>query len=105
MSDGTEATVITGKENIAIFRLLTLRAALRLELKGLRRRGESAFSIIKREFNLSGNKESVLEQFNQLVEQRQAEKSAKDAAVTATPAFSEFKEEEQATEERPPVDE
>lgn len=58
------ATVITGKENIALFRLATMRVALKLECLGMRRNGKSVYSIIKREFNLAGNKKQVYDQFN-----------------------------------------
>jgi hypothetical protein len=47
------------------FRLLTLRQMLRLELIGMKRSGRSAYSIIKDELGLKGNKQSV---FNQLSE-------------------------------------
>jgi len=47
------------------FRLLTLRQMLKLELIGMKRSGRSAYSIIKAELGLKGNKQSV---FNQLSE-------------------------------------
>ena len=47
------------------FRLLTLRQMLKLELIGMKRSGRSAYSIIKYELGLKGNKQSV---FNQLSE-------------------------------------
>jgi hypothetical protein len=47
------------------FRLLTLRQMLRLELIGMKKSGRSAYSIIKDELRLKGNKQSV---FNQLSE-------------------------------------
>ena len=46
-------------------RLLTLRAMLQLEMKGLSRsRSPSAYSMIKRELGLRGTRASVLEQMN-----------------------------------------
>jgi len=51
------------------FRLLALRGALRLEIKGLKRRGRSVYSIIKEEFGFKGNKEKVLSQLNQLIKE------------------------------------
>lgn len=60
----TENTIITGKENMIGFRLLTLRRGLMLEMKGLKlSRGPSAYSIIKREFGFTGNKQRVLDKF------------------------------------------
>jgi hypothetical protein len=54
-------------EKIAAFRLLALRGALALEIKGLKRRGQSASAIIKRGFNLKGNKQSVANQFEAIL--------------------------------------
>lgn len=44
-----------------------LRGALKMEIFGMKRRGQSAYSIIKQEFGLKGNKRSVLEQFEKLI--------------------------------------
>ena len=46
------------------FRIRALCSALRLETKGMKKRGQSAYSIIKDEFGFKGNKESVLAQLN-----------------------------------------
>jgi anion-transporting ArsA/GET3 family ATPase len=54
-------------EKITAFRLLALRSALGLEIKGLKRRGQSVFSIVKREFSLKGSKQSVYDQFEALL--------------------------------------
>ena len=55
--------VITG-ENIGRYREKVLLSALKLELLGIKRsRGQTAYSIIKREFNLKGNRQSVYDQF------------------------------------------
>jgi len=54
-------------EKINAFRLLALKGALTLETKGLKRRGQSALSIVKREFNLKGNAQTVLAQYEQLL--------------------------------------
>jgi hypothetical protein len=69
MNDKT--TVLTG-DKINGARLLVLRSALKLECKGMKAsRGVNAFKMIKEEFNLKGNKEKVLEQFeNYLRENR-----------------------------------
>jgi hypothetical protein len=56
-------TVLTGNQ-IPNFRGKTLLYALRLECLGMKRRGRSAYSIVKEEYNLKGNKQSV---YNQLV--------------------------------------
>jgi hypothetical protein len=60
--------VITKPNEIQLFRLLTLRAGLRLEIRGLRvSKGRSCFAIIKQEFGLTGSREEVLEQFNEML--------------------------------------
>lgn len=64
-----EATIITGQENIANARTLTLRGALKLEVAGMTRRGRSAYSIIKQEFGFKGSKQKVLDQLNSYIEQ------------------------------------
>ena len=58
--------VIEGKENIELYRLAVLEKALKLELIGLKGRGRSAYSVIKSEFGLKGNKQKVYDQFVQL---------------------------------------
>lgn len=57
-----EATVVTGNQ-IQVARMLTLKAALKLECLGMTRRGRSVYSIVKEEFSLRGSKASVLAQF------------------------------------------
>ena len=53
---------------IDLYRLLSLRAALRLEVVGLRGRGKSAYSIAKQELGIKGNKQKVLDQVNQMIQ-------------------------------------
>ena len=54
--------VITGERNIAMFRLLTLRSALKLEILGMKHSQGSVYALVKREFGFRGNKQRVLEQ-------------------------------------------
>ena len=61
-SGETVLSAITG-ENIDLFRMSILEKALRLELLGLKGRGRSAYSVIKSEYGLKGNKQSVYDQF------------------------------------------
>ena len=62
---------------IELYRLLSLRAALRMEVAGLKGRGKSAYSIAKEELGVKGNKQKVLDQVNQMIqsmkEQQQGE--------------------------------
>lgn len=57
-------TVITGEQHVRNARVLTLRSALGLELKGLKRRGRSVYSIVKQEFGFKGNKQRVYDQLD-----------------------------------------
>ena len=54
--------MITGEENIALWRLLTMKAALKLEVAGMRHSQGSVYALVKREFGFKGNKARVLEQ-------------------------------------------
>jgi hypothetical protein len=54
--------VISGERNIAMFRLLTLRSALKLECLGMKHSQGSVYALVKREFGFRGNKQRVLEQ-------------------------------------------
>ena len=60
--------VIDEPSQIDRFRLLTLRSALKLEVLGLRRRGPSVYSIVKKEFGFLGSRKSVLRQLNELID-------------------------------------
>jgi len=51
-------TMLTGNQ-IEFARLLTLRKMLKLEMYGMTRRGRSAYSILKKELGLTGNKQRV----------------------------------------------
>jgi hypothetical protein len=56
---------ITGKEDTAKFRLVSMASALRLKIKtGMEMsRGPSVATIIKKEFGLKGNNRKVYDQF------------------------------------------
>jgi hypothetical protein len=59
--------MITGI-HISRYRLLALKAGLKLEILGIRmHRGPTAYSRIKKEFGLRGNRQRVLEQFEELL--------------------------------------
>ena len=60
-------TILTG-DQIPEFRKKVLLRGLKLELKGMKlSRGRSCYSIIKSEFNLKGSRQSVFDQFSQLL--------------------------------------
>ena len=56
-------TALTTPDQIAHFRMLTLRAALKLEIAGMKRRGPSVYSILKKE-GFTGTRAAVLQQLN-----------------------------------------
>ena len=62
---------------IELYALLSLRAALRMEVAGLKGRGKSAYAIAKQELGIKGNRQKVLDQVNQMIqsmkEQQQGE--------------------------------
>ena len=49
-------------------RIAVLVGALKLEVAGMKRRGRSAYAIVKDEFGLRGNKRRVLEQLTDIKE-------------------------------------
>ena len=49
----------------ATYRMIALEKALKLELLGMKRRGQSAYSIAKQHYGLKGNREKV---YNQLLD-------------------------------------
>ena len=61
--------VVTGN-SVPVFRLLTLHKALKIEMHGMRMsRGPSAYTMIKKEFNLKGSKAKVLTAFESILTQ------------------------------------
>ena len=57
-------TTLTTPEQIARFRFATLRAALTLELAGMKKRGASAYTILKAE-GFTGTRAAVLQQLTE----------------------------------------
>ena len=55
-------------DDINRYRLKTLLSALKLETLGMKRRGKSVYSIIKKEFDLKGSKQKVYNQFKIIVQ-------------------------------------
>jgi hypothetical protein len=68
-------TAITDPEHIQQFRMLTLLAGLRLEVRGLRMKGRSCYQIVKSEFGLTGNRRQVLEQYETILNDRGIKKA------------------------------
>ena len=60
--------VITNPEDIDLYTVKAKRVALVLEMQGMKKRGRSAYSLIKEEFGLKGNKQKVFEQLGKIIE-------------------------------------
>ena len=58
---------------IELYRLLSLRAALRMEVAGLKGRGKSAYAIAKQELGIKGSRQKVLDQVNQMIQSMKEE--------------------------------
>ena len=71
--------VIDTPEGINFYQLCARRGALKLELKGMRRRGRTAYSICKQVYGLKGSRERVLAQMNDLIELAHAKKDEQRA--------------------------
>ena len=67
-------------DSIALTRLFVLKGALSLEVLGLKRKGRSAFSIVKEEFGFLGDKKQVLEKLTQYIKNLQEGEEANDPA-------------------------
>jgi hypothetical protein len=59
--------ILTDINEIRVARMRTLRKGLQLEILGIRHSGRSFYSIIKKEFGLTGTRAKVLNQFEQLI--------------------------------------
>ena len=53
--------------DIKLYTLLSMKHALKLECLGIKCRGESRYSYIKRTYGFKGNKQSVLAQFTDYI--------------------------------------
>ena len=63
----SEIAMLHEEEQIAMFRLFTLRQALKLEMLGMKRHGRSAYSIIKEELGLKGSRETVFKTLSEIL--------------------------------------
>ena len=72
---GDGGVCITGKDDMALYRLCVLKGRLKLELVGLKFR-QSTYALVKREFGLKGSRQKVYEQFCAHVEKLQEERDA-----------------------------
>ena len=62
--------ILQGEDQMLGARLLTMRAGLRLELKGLQMtRGVSCYALVKQETGLKGSKQKVYDQFEVMLKE------------------------------------
>ena len=59
--------ILDKPKDIKLFRLASLRSALKLEVLGMKRRGASVYSIVKKEFGFKGSKKEVLKQLENYI--------------------------------------
>jgi len=57
-----------GRDSVNLYRLLSIRKMCQMRLRGLKFRGPSPFTVIKRELGFRGNNEKVLAQLNAHIE-------------------------------------
>jgi hypothetical protein len=62
-------TVLNTPDAINNYRIKTLRSALKLEILGMKRNGQSVYQIIKNEFGFTGSRQLVLEQLNTYIKE------------------------------------
>ena len=62
--------IIDNPNHIELYRMITQKQALKLELVGLKTRGRTAYSLIKEMYGLKGSKQKVYEQFVKLIEDK-----------------------------------
>lgn len=68
---GGGGSYVDTPEGIELYRILTLKQALKLEIKGMKlSRGINAATIVKREFGFKGNKKKLLEQLEAYIAAR-----------------------------------
>ena len=56
-------------DDINRYRIRTLRSALKLEILGLNRKGQSVYQMVKQEFGFTGSRQLVLEQLNTYIKE------------------------------------
>ena len=62
--------IIDNPNHIELYTMMVQKQALKLEIYGMKRRGRSAYALIKEMYKLKGSKQKVLEQFTKIIEDR-----------------------------------
>ena len=60
--------IIDKPNHIELYRMMVQRQALKLQMKGIRTRGRSAYSMIKEQYGLKGNITKVYTEFTVMIE-------------------------------------
>ena len=60
--------IIDNPNHIELYTMMVQRQALKLQMKGIKTRGRSAYSLIKEIYKLKGSKQKVLEKFTKIIE-------------------------------------
>jgi hypothetical protein len=65
-----ESIMFDTPDKIAFFQLCSIKARVKLEIAGLKGRGQTAYSIAKERYGLKGSRQSVLDQLQTMVDDR-----------------------------------
>ena len=60
--------IIDKPNHIELYRMMVQRQALKLQMKGIKTRGRSAYSLIKEQYGLKGNITKVYTEFTVMIE-------------------------------------
>ena len=60
--------IIDKPNHLEVYRMMVQRQALKLQMKGIRTRGRSAYSMIKEQYGLKGNITKVYTEFTVMIE-------------------------------------
>jgi uncharacterized protein (DUF2141 family) len=74
------STTFTG-HGVTMFSLVSMKGRLKLEMAGLKGRGQTTYSIIKERFGFKGDRQKVYQQFCQYIEEEA--KKLKPGDITA----------------------
>ena len=60
--------IIDNPNHIEVYTMMVQRQALKLQMKGIKTRGRSAYSLIKEQYGLKGNITKVYTEFTVMIE-------------------------------------
>jgi len=60
--------IAENKYQIQLYSMLALRARLKLEMVGMKGRGRTAYSLIKEELGIKGDRQKVLNKINEIIQ-------------------------------------